>query len=277
MSQFDYRFTSDPATPCIELKLFYCGSEQCAPGHSWGPALKDHYKFLYIHSGKGIYRVGEQTYRLGPGDGFLLSPDVVSYYRADDEDPWVYSWVAFDGLNAELYLTRARLSAYRPIFRPRDPEELEQCFRQIYEACQRSGSSDTRLLSHLYGLLSILIEEAHTDIRAPKAENAQDLYIKKAIEFVHINYSQTVTIAEMADWIGLERKYLSKLFKAATGLSPQDYLIQFRLNKACELMNNPSLSIGEIAYSVGYKDQLLFSKMFKKLKGVSPSEYRKSS
>lgn len=277
MTQYDYRFTSDPATPCIELKLFYCGSEICAPGHSWGPALKDHYKFLYIHRGKGIFRVGEHTYHLGPGDGFLLSPDVVAYYRADEEDPWTYSWIAFDGLNAELYLTRARLSAYQPIFRSRQPEAVELCFRQIYDACRMNGSTDTRLLSNLYGFLSILIEEATTGHPEPKSENAQDLYVKKALEFVHINYSQTVTIAEMADWIGLERKYLSKLFKSATGLSPQDYLIHFRLNKACELMKNPSLSIGEIAYSVGYKDQLLFSKMFKKLKGVSPTEYRKSS
>jgi len=276
MTYYNYRFTSDPATPSIELKLFYCGAEQCAPGHSWGPALKDHYKFLYIHSGKGIYRVGEQTFHLGAGDGFLLSPDVVAYYRADDEDPWTYSWVAFDGLNAAHYLRRASLSAYRPIVRSPQPEAIEGCFRQIHDACKMNGSSDTRLLSHLYGLMSILIETTQTGRPEPRSANAQDLYVKKAIEFVHINYSQTVTIAEMADWIGLERKYLSKLFKSSTGLSPQEYLIQYRLNKACELMKNASLSIGEIAGSVGYKDQLLFSKMFRKLKGVSPTEYRSS-
>ncbi|TBL80440.1 AraC family transcriptional regulator [Paenibacillus thalictri] len=277
MSHYDYRYTSDGFIPSIELKLFYCGSEQCAPGHSWGPALKDHYKFLYIHSGRGIYRVGERTYELGPGGAFLLSPDVVAYYRADEQDPWTYSWVAFDGINAGTYLRLARLSPFEPVVQCRQPEAFELIFRHIYEACQLKVSSGTRLLSHLYALLSLLIEQAEAGHAPAKMDNPQETYVKKAIEFVHINYSQTVTIAEMADWIGLERKYLSKLFKQATGLSPQDYLIQFRMNKACELMGNPSLSIGEIAGSVGYKDPLLFSKMFKKLNGVSPTEYRKSS
>ncbi|WP_282939194.1 AraC family transcriptional regulator [Paenibacillus sp. RC67] len=277
MSYDDYRFHSDRSIRTIELKLFYSGSEHCSPGHSWGPGLKDHYKILYIHSGKGIYRVGEQTYNLSSGDVFLLSPEAVAYYRADDQDPWTYSWIAFNGLNAELYLRRAHLSLEHPVFRCTERGALESCFQQVYEASKMSTSRDTRLLSALYSFLSVLIEDVQSKHPETKQENTQDLYVKKAIEFVHNNYSQAITIGEMADWIGLERKYMSKLFKAATGLTPQDYLIHFRISKACELMNNPSLSIGEIAYSVGYKDQLLFSKMFKKLRKQSPSEYRKSS
>lgn len=276
MGYNDYKFHSDHSIRTIELKLFYSGFEHCSPGHSWGPGLKDHYKILYIHSGKGIYRVGEQTYNLTSGDVFLLSPEAVAYYRADDQDPWTYSWIAFNGLNAELYLRRAHLTLEHPVFRCSQREALEGCFKQVYEASKMSGTRDTRLLSALYSFLSVLIEDARTHPEM-KPENTQDLYVKKAIEFVHNNYSQAITIGEMADWIGLERKYMSKLFKAATGLTPQDYLIHFRISKACELMSNPSLTIGEIAYSVGYKDQLLFSKMFKKLKKQSPSDYRKTS
>ncbi|WP_079913710.1 AraC family transcriptional regulator [Paenibacillus sp. 32352] len=277
MGYHDYRFHSDRSIRTIELKLFYSGFEHCSPGHSWGPALKDHYKILYVHSGQGIYRAGDHTYRLGSGDVFLLTPDAVAYYRADDQDPWTYSWIAFNGLNAELYLRRAHLSVEHPVFHCTRREALEACFQQVYEASKMSSTRDTRMLSALYGFLSVLIEEAECKHPEAKQDNTQDLYVKKAIEFVHNNYSQAITISEIADWIGLERKYMSKLFKAATGLTPQDYLIHFRISKACELMSNPSLSIGEIAYSVGYKDQLLFSKMFKKLKKQSPSEYRRSS
>ncbi|MCS7459110.1 AraC family transcriptional regulator [Paenibacillus doosanensis] len=277
MTLLDYRYTSDASAPSIELKLYYCGYERCAPGHSWGPALKDHYKILYIHGGKGIYRTGDRIYELGEGQGFLLCPDVIASYRADDEDPWTYSWVAFNGLSAELYLRRAQLSPANPVFRCTDARSMDQCFLQVYEASKSKGSSDTRLLSALYGFLSMLIEEAQSHCPSAKPDNLRDLYVQKAVEFIQMNYSQPVAIADMADWIGLERKYLSKLFKSGTGMSPQDFLIHFRVSKACELMKNPALSIGEIAGSVGYKDQLLFSKMFRKVKGMPPSVYRRTS
>ena len=80
----------------------------------------------------------------------------------------------------------------------------------------------------------------------------------------------------MAHYIGLDRKYISKLFKDSVGVTIQDYLVNYRMNKAKEMMKERTLSIGDISRSVGYDNPLIFSKMFKKTNGVSPSDYRRS-
>jgi AraC-like DNA-binding protein len=64
------------------------------------------------------------------------------------------------------------------------------------------------------------------------------------------------------------------IFKKYFNLTPQDFLINFRIEKACSLMQNPELTIGDISRSVGYNDQMLFSRVFKKIKGIPPSRYR---
>jgi YesN/AraC family two-component response regulator len=106
----------------------------------------------------------------------------------------------------------------------------------------------------------------------PKAKEA---YVRKAIDYIKANYYNKISISELAKLIGIDRIYLSSLFKETVQLSPQMYLVQYRINKACDLLDNPLLTISDISHSVGYSDPLLFSKMFKKIKGVSPSHYRR--
>lgn len=258
----------------IDLKLYYCGTEDCQPGHSWGPAVKDHYKIHYVHSGKGIFKIGEETYNIKDGQCFLICPDIVSYYKADEEDPWTYYWVAFNGLNVRSYLNRAGLTVESPVINCCNDDIIIDCFTRMFEGSKTSSSGDLRLLSSLYEFLSIIIDESAVKTAADKSTKKDNLYIAKAIEWFELNYSSSVSISEIADYIGLNRKYFSKLFKESIGMSPQNFLINLRLNKACDLMKNSYLSIGEISRSVGYEDQLLFSRIFKKFKGVSPNQFR---
>lgn len=258
----------------LDLKLYYCGTEDCTPGHSWGPAVKDHYKIHYVHSGKGIFKIGEETYTIKAGQCFLICPDIVSYYEADKEDPWTYYWVAFNGLNVHSYLDRAGLTPEYPVASCSNDDIIIDCFSRMFEGSKTSASGDLRLLSSLYEFLSIIIDEFAGKTYADKSTKKDNFYITKAIEWFEINYSSSVSISEIANYIGLNRKYFSRLFKESVGMSPQNFLINFRLNKACDLMKNSYLSIGEISRSVGYEDQLLFSRTFKKFKGVSPNQFR---
>lgn len=89
-----------------------------------------------------------------------------------------------------------------------------------------------------------------------------------------MNYSDKVTVSQIAHYIGLDRSYLSSIFKKYLDTSIQEYLIQYRINKACDLFYNKELNISDISRSVGYDDPLLFSKIFKKYKGISPKKYR---
>ena len=91
---------------------------------------------------------------------------------------------------------------------------------------------------------------------------------------INNNYSSNIKISDIARHVGLNRSYFSNLFTKTLGVSPQEYLLSLRIEKACNLLEDFGLTIGEISMRVGYMDQLTFSKIFKKTKGVSPKLYR---
>lgn len=262
-------------TSYTELSMYQCGMEDCVPGHFYGPALRDHFLIHYILKGKGIFKVGEMVYNLEKGHGFLIYPNIITFYQADFDDPWHYCWVGFQGLRAELYLKHANLTSENPIFRYDKDDYIKDCFMQMLSTKKLVKSREIRLLAILYLFLSQLIETNGEKKLYDKNEDRKEVYIKKAIEYIEMNYSRNISIAEISNYIGLDRSYFCSIFKDCLRLPPQIFLINYRINKACELMRNKMLSIGDVSRSVGYDDPLQFSKMFKKVRCSSPIEYRK--
>jgi AraC-like DNA-binding protein len=233
--------------------------------------VRDYYKIHYIHSGKGVFRAGGQTYFLSRGQGFLICPDMLAFYRADDLDPWSYSWVAFNGMQVEYYLKRSHLSQTNPIFFSDQEEHIQNCFLEMFRANEQELNKELRMLGALYSFLSVVLDAS------PVSENNSDAkghYVGKALEFIEMNYARSISVEDIACDLRLSRKYVSKLFKESVGLSPQQYIVQYRMTRACTLLKDSQLAISEVAVSVGYADALLFSRMFRRVKGVSPSQFR---
>ncbi|WP_426450779.1 AraC family transcriptional regulator [Paenibacillus sp. S-38] len=266
--------------PGMELKLYYCGAEDCAPGHSWGPGLKDHYKIHVVRSGRGILRRGGRTYAVSAGQGFLIRPQDVAYYEADADEPWSYAWAAFNGLQADSFLGRAGLGTEAPVFSCTEEEGtlLWRLIEEMIGAGSRPASRDLRLLSSLYALLGALVDRAENGrdaVPAAAGGTAGDSYVARAVAYIETNYSRSMTVEELAAELGLDRKYAARLFKEALGVPPRQFLLRYRMEQASLLLRRESLSVAEVAHSVGYRDPLLFSRMFKKVKGCSPQIYRR--
>jgi AraC-like DNA-binding protein len=130
------------------------------------------------------------------------------------------------------------------------------------------------LLGHLYIFLSLLIRNNRSTTSAIAKSGNRENHCKRAIEFISRNYSGDISIRDIASNMGLDRSYLYTIFMKTLNMSPQDFLIHYRLDRAVELMGKPELDIGDISRSVGYDDPLAFSRIFKKKKGVSPSLFR---
>ena len=258
--------------------MYHCGTEVCAPGHGFGPAVRDHFLIHYIVSGKGMFHVGDDVYHLCMGQGFLIYPGIVTYYKADEQNPWHYFWVGFHGLKTELYLKQAGLTVENPIFTSRDYGCTKQCFDDMLASANRlSHGRDTCLLGLLYLFLSQLIEDNGQKGLPDTAMERTEGYIKQALAYIHTNYSRKISVAEIAHHVGLDRSYLGSLVHERLNTTLQQYLLRYRIEKACELIQDTGLSIGDISRSVGYADPLLFSRMFKRVKDISPREYGKSS
>jgi len=259
-----------------DLDVIECGTQECPPNYSFGPAIRDLYMIHFIHSGKGYFRLGNEEFYLKAGDAFVIWPNTVTYYCADLEEPWHYSWVGFSGTKAEFYLSETALTIESPTLKCTVPEFVGQYFKDMMKTRNLLRSREIHLLGIFYLLLSHLVENV-TDVYGYKPSSLGKLdYMDKSVEFIKSNYSKKISILDIAKHVGIDRKYLCTLFKKALKTSPHRFLLNIRMDKACELMYNKYLSIGDISRSVGYEDSLLFSKMFKRYKGLSPSKFRKS-
>jgi YesN/AraC family two-component response regulator len=105
-------------------------------------------------------------------------------------------------------------------------------------------------------------------------EDISKKYVEAAIIYINNNYCKNITINNIANYVNITRAYLYRLFKKYLDSSPQEFLINFRMERASELLKTSNFTIGDIARSVGYRDALLFSKIFKKINGVTPTEFR---
>jgi len=196
-----------------DLNMYQCGTEKCSSGHFFGPAVRDYYLIHYIIEGKGIFQVGNTTYHLTKGQGFLIWPGVVTFYQADAKDPWNYSWVGFHGLKAEEYLKQANLTLSSPVFTYTKDDFIDNCFKEMIEIRNMVKAREIRLLGLLYLFLSQLAEANENFNLCNETKSRKEQYINKMVEFIELNYSRKINISEMARYIGLDRSYMGSLFK----------------------------------------------------------------
>ena len=271
-------FNIFPNENFIDLGMYQYGYEQCEPGHSFGPATRNHYLFHYIISGTGTLMAdnikGEtQTYSIKSRQGFLIFPGQITTYIADQNLPWEYVWIEFDGLRVKEALDLTELSVNTPVYHSHSKDLREQLMNEMLYIVHHAKESPFHLIGHLYLFLDYLTQSAKTK-KLVQSSKMSDYYIKEAINYIEQNFQNNITIEDIAAVCGINRSYFGKIFRNSIGRSPQEFLMNYRMVKATELLKLTSLSIAEIGSAVGYENQLHFSRAFKTIYGVSPREWR---
>ncbi|HEM6088937.1 TPA: AraC family transcriptional regulator [Streptococcus suis] len=252
------------------------GMESCKPLHSFGPTMKQHYLFHYIVSGKGIFydTSKQRQFHLKAGQGFLISPDTICSYEADKDDPWTYIWIEFDGLKTEHFLHQAGLSKTHPIFSQNEIPTESPVYLVMKQLLSLHRQKSATIIGHLYLFISNLIDCSLTKTTSRHNES-KEFYIREAINFVERNYREPISVDDLAHVCNLNRHYFSRLFKEQMNISPQQFIIQYRLSEACELLKNTNKNLQEIAEEIGYSNQFNFSTAFKRQYQMSPNRWRK--
>lgn len=233
-----------------DLNPLLLGYEDCTPGHSFGPAVRQYTLIHYVRSGKGKIYKGDAIYEAHAGEAFLILPHEVVTYTADGEDPWSYRWIGFDGALSERFATL-------PTIFPLSEKWLREMILCVSdELCE-------------YRIAAVLLR-MYATLFAPE-EEAND-YVRQVRDYIRAAYMQDIHVEEIADRMNLNRRYLSRLFKARTGKTVQDYLIDVRMSEAKKLLAQ-NRSVAEAAVLCGYQDVFNFSKMFKRRFGISPRQW----
>lgn len=274
----DLLFSVFPNENFVDLCLFQCGREKCSPAHSFGPASRNHFLFHYVLSGTGKLFANDKKgttreYSIKSLQGFMIFPDQITTYIADNDTPWEYVWIEFDGLRAKAVVEAAGFAFDQPVYKVRSKELREEMMKEMNYIVENSSLSPLHLIGHLYLFADYLVRSTE-GINVQHSSNLRDFYIHEALEFIDHNFQNNISVEDIADVCGLNRSYFGKIFKEAIGKSPQEFLISYRMIKATELLMLTKLSIGDISFAVGYDNQLHFSRAFKSVYGISPQKWR---
>ncbi len=250
-----------------EINPLNCGWEDCESGHSFGPASREYYLIHYVVSGYGTFERNGITHSLSTGCIFLIRPYELTFYKADMREPWEYIWIGFSGKLVPELLENSGFSGDNSTL---CIPSLRNTFLSMKDAANLPHSAELFLTSKIFEMFSIL----HEEFRPSQNLSSGSLYSKRAKDYIMANYIKRISVESIANMLGIDRRYLCRLFYKHTGDTPQNFLVNYRLEKAAALLAKHGYSVGEAARSTGYDDIYNFSKMFKKKYGVPPSKYK---
>ncbi|MBD3949120.1 helix-turn-helix domain-containing protein [Tuanshanicoccus lijuaniae] len=257
-----------------DLSIDECGIQAFSVDEHYSYNAYQHFILHYVQSGEGYFEVNQQHYHLKAGDGFIIrSSEYVTYYP-DVSNPWTTYWVGISGSDFEKYIGNTEIMSAAVITYHPDGETQ----KIIQTICDTTLDREADLPGVYWykGQLFLLVEalkkefSSHHIQRAMPAKSSADT----AYDYIYANYMKDITINHVAEYIGVSRSYLYKLFKQKFLFSPQQFLLDRRLTIAASLLLTTDLSMAEVAEKVGFKDALYFSKSFSKYYGKSPSKFR---
>lgn len=259
------------------LYMKTCGVQRCFPGYSYPHNGREGYHLHVVLAGHGTLRVRGVEYPIHGGQMFLLKEGEDCEYTADEQDPWYYVWITYCGKRARRCMEQAGFTDGIFVLDCHvDPSSFLDVIKHILEKPHMKVSSEFYRMSLALRFLSLAVEsrERGMEDNGMRDDLTADDYVNYAVEYIRANYS-SIRISQVSEYVGINRTYFTSIFKKRMLMSPQEYLMQVRINKGKELLRTTALSVRAVAQEVGYEDQLAFSKLFRKKTGFSPEQYRK--
>ena len=255
------------------LTLANCGYERCASGHSFGPFVRDHLLIHYVAAGKGKYHRKNEVYDLHAGQAFVILPNESTFYRADDDEPWEYYWVGVQGTELDAYIAFLGLGATDTlVFTPSSTAALPALMQSIIDQFLSRTGNPLRIVGHLHLFLAAIYDDTRDAVPNGHSEDV----VTQALAYIRNNFSYDVSFDWLFRQLSVSRAHFFRLFKARTGLSPQQYLVRYRIEKSQKLLYRSTLGITEIAHSCGFNDLSHYARIFKEYVGQSPREFRRN-
>lgn len=237
-----------------DIKPIFAGMSQCKSLHSYGPAVRHHCIIHYCVRGKGIFRNGKGTYEVNAGQAFIINPDEITFYQADEKAPWFYTWIAFSGSVCE------KTKELPPVVTVKSGE----VFSTINKLVADGVYLPEKYLICLIELLQELL---------PPSPDSMPGYALRAKDYIRLHYMENISVEQLANSFNIDRRYLLRLFKREFGITIVNYIVRTRLDAAYDFLRS-GFPVNKAAVMCGYTDAYNFSKMFKKYHGISPSEVK---
>ena len=252
------------------LYLRNAGQQEFHAGDGWGPGVRDHFRLCHVTEGKGMFICGERRWLLQTGDTFLVYPNERINLCADSAQNWSYMWISFSGLEAAECMQQAGFSVSTPVLLGVDSEKICLLMKNICVGYGPERSKKLSAMAGLYSLFAFLVSRGDGE-KATKT-NIRDC-AKMAAEYIVAHCEEPITVEWLAEYTCVSHSSLYRRFVETFGVSPKRFLLEYRVERACQMLVSTDLSVQEVSSSVGFEDPFYFSRAFKEIKGVSPRQY----
>ncbi|MGL5683240.1 MAG: AraC family transcriptional regulator [Marinifilaceae bacterium] len=230
---------------------------------------------IYCIGGSGWYTVDNVTYTVEANSYFILPANKPHCYGANADDPWTIYWIHFKGTHTGAYMPLQQGPiALAPGINSRISYRIE-LFEEIMNVLELGYSWDNLLyvfsiLHHFMGSLRFLKQFRRHDGTKDKKEDP----ITGTIHFMKENIEKRLTLEQIAGFCGYSVSHFSTLFSRSTGHAPLAYFNQLKVQYACQILDNTDMKINQVCFKIGIDDSYYFSRLFTKVMGMSPTQYR---
>ena len=242
---------------------------------TWRPRGRLDFQLLYIASGKAHFHFDGKEQIVTAGHMVLYRPKEPQKYEYYGEDQTEVYWVHFTGGNVKNILRSYGLTDDKRVFYCGTSLDYQNLFRTMINELQMCKANYAEMLEMYLRQIFIMLQRYF--LNTLKTDNAHVVEeIDKATLYFNEHYSEDISIDEYAQNNHVSVSWFIRNFRQCTGSTPMQYILSKRIYNAEVLLHDSSYNVTEIAQIVGYDNPLYFSRIFKKAKGLSPSEYRKS-
>lgn len=244
------------------------GQKVSRPNGDWAFTL------LFCLDGFGTLDLSDAKHRIGRGMIAVLRPFEFHAYEADEAQPWSYYWLHFNGTMAQQYYELLTAGGKNICVKTSPDIRFIQSFERIlsifheghaYKMLVQAAGAMHQLLGDLYGLLC----------DRGSAQESTKSRVERTLEVMQQNLNMHVSIHELASMANMSHAYYVLQFRRHTGESPRSYFSKLKIAKACEYLRKTDGKIENIAHLVGYEDPFYFCRLFKRIVGRTPTEYRR--
>ncbi len=271
---------SDTGRVCADKclpSIYVLGDFVMKAGTSLGPRQLTDYELLYFPDGtRSVYTVDHKSYSLNEPCFIITRPGEMHTYTYDPIQPARHLFIHFDFNETcssirSLPILQPGGSPYIPI----DGELLPAMMKQILTI---SYTLPDRIQQRGGALLLALLEELNgrmNDMPAELDDNQMPLQIIKALDYIDKHLEETLNIEQLAHKVGWSHEHLSRSFVRYTSRTPREVIMQRRIERASQLLIYEEKSVKQVAYAVGFTDENYFCRVFKVIKGITATAYRK--
>lgn len=264
--------TPTPLTQTLPFYITEAGHFMAGSGYGIKRDMHDSFLLLYTVSGQGVLKTGEHAMPLSRGYSIMIDCHIPHEYHTASE-PWEFLWIHCKGIGMESLFNMIYPDAIVNAIKMQRPYEFENRISELINKANKNDvASRMDISAGIHLILNLIYSSALATVSRKKALNSD---VQTAIAFIENNYSSFVTVDDMIKDIHISKYHFIRSFHRVMGITPYQYLINYRITVSKTLLRTTTKTISEIAEVCGFLDTSNFITQFKKHTGQKPLQYRR--